>query len=57
GRTPVYLAYKAGYAGSEHLIKTTLDGLKKSADEYHEKFLGLIYIGQCLALEDKEFCH
>ncbi|MCP4578708.1 MAG: hypothetical protein GY846_20725, partial [Deltaproteobacteria bacterium] len=57
GRTPVYLAYKAGYAGSEHLIKTTLDGLQKSANEYHEKFLGLIYIGQCLALEDKEFCH
>jgi len=49
-QTPVYLAYKAGYSGSEHLIQTTLDGLQKAADEYHEKFLGLIYIGPCLAL-------
>jgi precorrin-4 methylase len=49
-QTPVYLAYKAGYSGSEHLIQTTLDGLQKAADETHEKFLGLIYIGPCLAL-------
>ncbi|RZB38129.1 MAG: hypothetical protein SRB2_00475 [Desulfobacteraceae bacterium Eth-SRB2] len=57
GQTPVYLSYKAGYSGSEHLIQTTLDGLKKAADEYHEKFLGLIYIGPCLALNKNEFCH
>lgn len=50
GQTPAYLAYKAGYSGSEHLIQTTLDGLQKAADETHEKFLGLIYIGPCLEL-------
>ncbi|MBN1930255.1 MAG: hypothetical protein JW786_01425 [Desulfobacterales bacterium] len=54
--TPVYLAYKAGYAGSEHLIKTNLDELQKAVDEYHEKFLGLIYIGPCLDIKKKEFC-
>jgi precorrin-4 methylase len=57
GGTPVCLAYKAGYAGSEHLIRTTLDGVQKAADEYHEKFLGLIYVGPCLSVEKKEFCH
>ena len=50
GKTPVYLAYKAGYSGSEHLIQTTLDGFQKAADDYHEKFLGLIYVGPCLTL-------
>ncbi len=57
GRTPAYLVYKAGYSGSEHLIRTTLDGLKNAADGYHEKFLGLIYLGPCLASEKKELCH
>ncbi len=49
GRTPACLVYKAGYTGSEHLIRTTLDGLVKAAESYHEKYLGLIYIGPCLA--------
>ena len=57
GCTPAYLVYKAGYSGSEHLIRTTLDGLKKAADGYAEKFLGLIYLGPCLASEKKELCH
>jgi precorrin-4 methylase len=57
GQTPAYLAYKAGYSGSEHLIQTTLDGLGKAAHETREKFLGLIYVGPCLALDKKEFCH
>jgi precorrin-4 methylase len=56
-QTPAYLAYKAGYSGSEHLIQTALGGLQKAAHEYHEKFLGLIYLGPCLALNKKEFCH
>jgi precorrin-4 methylase len=55
-KTPAYLVYKAGYSGSEHLIKTTLDGLIQAADEYHEKSLGLIYIGPCLASK-KAFKH
>jgi precorrin-4 methylase len=57
GKTPACLVYKAGYSGSEHIIQTTLDGLKKASDEYAEKFLGLIYLGPCLAPEKKEFCH
>jgi len=57
GQTPAYLAYKAGYSGSEDLIQTTLDGLQKAADDYSEKFLGLIYVGPCLTLNKNEFCH
>ena len=49
GGTPACLVYKAGYTGSEHLIRTTLDGLLKAAQSYHEKYLGLIYLGPCLA--------
>jgi precorrin-4 methylase len=56
GKTPAYLVYKAGYSGSEHLIMTTLDGLVQAADGYHEKSLGLIYIGPCLAAK-KQFEH
>ena len=48
GKTPACLVYKAGYSGSEHLIETTLDGLPGAADGYHEKYLGLIYVGPCL---------
>lgn len=48
GETPACLVYKAGYSGGEHLIRTTIDGLVQAADGYHEKFLGLIYIGSCL---------
>ncbi len=55
--TPAFLAYKAGYSGSEHFIPTTLEEIKKEADVYPEKFLGLIYVGPCLAFEKKEFCH
>jgi precorrin-4 methylase len=56
GSTPACLAYKAGYSGSEHLIRTTLDGLVQAAESYHEKYLGLIYIGPCLAT-NKAFEH
>jgi precorrin-4 methylase len=56
GGTPACLVYKAGYSGSEHLIRTTLDGLVKAAESYHEKYLGLIYIGPCLSAK-KAFEH
>lgn len=56
GDTPAALVYKAGYASSEHVIRTTLDGLQKAADGYPEKFLGLIYVGPCLAVEEGEDC-
>ena len=54
GKTPACLVYKAGYSGSEQLIRTSIDGLRQAADDYHEKFLGLIYIGPCLT-EKKVF--
>ncbi len=57
GQTPACLVYKAGYSGSEHMIRATLNDLKKAADGYHEKFLGLIYIGPCLASGKTEICH
>lgn len=44
GATPVHVAYKAGYAGAEKVITTTLDGLEKTLVEEQEKLLGLIYI-------------
>ncbi|MBU1053929.1 MAG: hypothetical protein KKC46_08885 [Proteobacteria bacterium] len=47
--TPAYLVYKAGYSGSEHVIQTDLNGLADAAGKYHEKFLGLIYVGRCLS--------
>lgn len=48
GETPACLVFKAGYSGSESLVKTTLDGLAAVADQAEEKFLGLIYVGPCL---------
>lgn len=54
--TPAALVYKAGYSSSEHVIQTTLGGLRKAADGYPEKFLGLIYIGPCLAVREGEDC-
>lgn len=54
--TPAALVYKAGYSASEHVIQTTLDGLQKAADEYPEKFLGLIYIGPCLTVRAGKDC-
>jgi len=54
--TPASLVYKAGYSSSEHVIQTTLGGVQKAADEYPEKFLGLIYIGPCLAVREGEDC-
>ena len=54
GKTLVHLAYKAGYSGSERLIQTTLDAVQKAAHDHHEKFLGLIYVGPCLASLNKK---
>jgi precorrin-4 methylase len=48
--TPAYLVYKAGYAGSEHVIETNLARLEQAAGGYPEKFLGLIYLGPCLGI-------
>ncbi len=49
GKTPVCLVYKAGYSNSEALVRADLDGLAAAAGRAKEKFLGLIYVGPCLA--------
>jgi precorrin-4 methylase len=49
GTTPAFLVYKAGYAASELLARTTIDGMAATANKAKEKFLGLIYVGPFLA--------
>lgn len=46
--TPVHVAYRAGYSGSEKVVKTDLDGLQDVIEREPEKNLFLIYIGPCL---------
>ncbi|MBI5585836.1 MAG: hypothetical protein HY892_18650 [Deltaproteobacteria bacterium] len=46
--TPLYVAYRVGFADSERLVKTTLDQALKIAWDEKEKFLGMIYVGPCL---------
>lgn len=46
--TPVHVAYRAGYSGSEKVVKTDLDGLQDVIESEPEKNLFLIYIGPCL---------
>jgi siroheme synthase len=46
--TPLYVAYRVGFADSERLVKTTLDQALKITWEDKEKFLGMIYVGPCL---------
>jgi len=49
GTIPACIVYKAGYSAGETLARTTLDGLADTANSAKEKFLGLIYVGRCLA--------
>jgi len=49
GTVPACIVSKAGYSVGEALAKTTLDGLTGTANYAAEKFLGLIYVGPCLA--------
>ena len=55
--TPVYFAYRVGYADSERLVKTTLDKALSIAWEEKEKWLGMIYIGACLEAETLDRHH
>jgi precorrin-4 methylase len=43
--TPAAVAYRAGYEGSQSLVRTTVGGLPEVVEKNSEKFLGLIYIG------------
>ncbi|HOP85028.1 MAG TPA: SAM-dependent methyltransferase [Syntrophorhabdaceae bacterium] len=46
--TPVYVAYRAGYSESKHLLKTTLGEVISATEKEKERHLGMIYIGPCL---------
>ncbi len=51
--TPAAVVYRAGYSGSEHIVRTTVEGLQQAVDGDPEEFLGLIYIGACLAAQQR----
>ena len=46
--TPVHIVYRAGYSGSEKVVRTNLDGLTGIINEENEKHLFLLFIGPCL---------
>jgi precorrin-4 methylase len=43
--TPVFVVYKAGYAGGESVMETTMAGVQQAVAQNKEKLLGLLYIG------------
>ncbi len=49
--TPMRLVYDAGIRSREHLLATTLGEVLEVVKGEKERFLGLIYIGPCLAGE------
>ncbi len=49
--TPVRLVYDAGIRSREHQVSTTLGAVHQAVQNEKEHFLGLIYIGPCLAGE------
>lgn len=55
--TPVHIAYRAGYSGSEKVVVTDLKGLKKTIDSEKEKNLFLVFIGPCLDSSMKAHRH
>ena len=49
--TPAAVVYRAGYSGSEHIVRTTIEGLQQAVESDPKEFLGLIYIGACMAAQ------
>jgi precorrin-2 methylase len=47
--TPMRLVYAAGISNREHQVFTTLGQALKAVENETERFLGLVYIGPCLA--------
>jgi precorrin-4 methylase len=45
---PVHIVYRAGYSGSEKIIRTDLEGMKSAIDAEEEKSLFLVFVGPCL---------
>jgi precorrin-4 methylase len=54
---PVNLVYRAGYSGSEKVVRTNLDELKSAWDKEQEKSLVLLLIGPCLDASAKANRH
>jgi precorrin-4 methylase len=54
---PVHIAYRAGYSGSEKVVRTTLEGLLSAVEAEKEKDLYLVYIGPCLDASAKAHRH
>jgi precorrin-4 methylase len=54
---PVHVVYRAGYSGGEKVIRTDLEGLKKTIDAEKEKELFLVFIGPCLDASSKAHRH
>ena len=42
--TPVFVVYKAGYAGGESIMETTISRVQQAVAQNKEKLLGLLYI-------------
>ena len=55
--TPVHIAYRAGYSGSEKVVITDIKGLKDTIDSEKEKNLFLVFIGPCLDASAKANRH
>ncbi|ABA87452.1 molybdopterin-binding tetrapyrrole methyltransferase, putative [Syntrophotalea carbinolica DSM 2380] len=47
--TPMRLVYAAGISNRQHQVATTLGEVLKAVENEKERFLGLVYIGPCLA--------
>ena len=56
-KTPVHIAYRAGYSGSEKVVVTDLKGIKNTIDSEKEKNLFLVFIGPCLDSSMKAHRH
>jgi precorrin-4 methylase len=55
--TPVHIAYRAGYSGSEKIVVTDIKGLKSTIDSEKEKNLFLVFVGPCLEASSKAHRH
>ncbi|MBN2321460.1 MAG: hypothetical protein JXR49_20445 [Acidobacteria bacterium] len=55
--TPVHIAYRAGYSGSEKVVRTDLEGILDTYEAEKEKNLFLLFIGPCLEASAKAHRH
>jgi precorrin-4 methylase len=54
---PVNLVYRAGYSGTEKVVRTNLDRLRSVWDTEQEKSLVLLFVGPCLDASAKANRH